>query len=121
MSAQDVVLAFLKALEARDLPLASSYLASGVVLTFPGEQRFKTLEQLVAWSKGRYKFVGKTFDHFDETTRGDITTVYVRGYLSGEWLDGTKITNVRYIDRFEIKGGKIIQQDVWNDLAEMSA
>ncbi len=120
MSAQSIVLSFLKALEARDLPLASSFLAPGVTLTFPGEQKFTTLEQLVAWSKGRYKFVGKTFDHFDETVGGDTTTIYVRGYLSGEWLDGTKIANVRYIDRFEIRGGKIIQQDVWNDLAEVS-
>ncbi|MBL8629121.1 MAG: nuclear transport factor 2 family protein, partial [Rhodospirillaceae bacterium] len=50
--------------------------------------------------------------------RGEVTTIFVRGYLNGEWLDGTPIANVRYIDRFDIQGGKIIRQDVWNDLAE---
>ncbi|MBL8642334.1 MAG: nuclear transport factor 2 family protein [Rhodospirillaceae bacterium] len=119
MTARDIVVAFLKALEARDLPAASAMLASNAIMTFPSGQKFSTLQQLVAWSAGRYKFVRKTYDHFDELPRGDVTTVYVRGNLNGEWLDGSAISNVRYLDRFDIKDGKIIRQDVWNDLAEV--
>lgn len=118
MSGQEIVSAFLKTLEARDLSAASAYLATGVVMTFPGEKRLATLDQLVEWSKGRYKYVRKTFDHFDEVSRDGVTTVYCRGMLNGEWLDGSAITNVRFVDRFELKDGKIIRQDVWNDLAE---
>lgn len=118
MSAQQTVVAFLQALEARDLTKASSFLAPGVTMTFPTEKMFGALDELVAWSKGRYKFVRKSFDSFDELTHGDVTTVYVRGLLNGEWLNGTAITNVRFLDRFDLKDGKIIRQDVWNDLAE---
>lgn len=121
MSAQQTVVAFLQSLEARDLAKAATCLAANAVLTFPSEKKFTTLDELVAWSKGRYKFVRKTFDSFDEVAHGDVTTVYVRGLLNGEWLNGTAITNVRYLDRFDLKDGKIIRQDVWNDLAEFRA
>jgi hypothetical protein len=118
MTPRDIVLAFLKALEARDLATASSFLAPGAVLTFPTARTFTSLEQLVAWAKDRYKEVRKSFDAFDEFEQGGVTTIYVHGKLSGTWLDGRPISNVRYLDRFDIKGGKIVRQDVWNDLAE---
>ena len=44
--------------------------------------------------------------------------VYARGALSGEWPDGAAFEGVRFIDRFEITGGKIVRQDVWNDIGE---
>jgi hypothetical protein len=121
MSGKDLVVAFLTALEQRDLPKASSFLAPGVIMTFPGNTKFKSLEEVVAWSKGRYKFLRKTFQHFDETTRSNVTTVYCQGVLNGEGLDGKPIANVRFLDRFDIMGGKIVDQEVWNDLAEFKA
>ncbi|MDX2144581.1 MAG: nuclear transport factor 2 family protein [Rhodospirillaceae bacterium] len=118
MSAKDIVVAFLTSLEARDLPKAASFLAPGAVMTFPDNHKFTSLDQLLAWSKGRYKFLRKTFKQFDERSEGGVTTVYVHGYLNGEWLDGSPAANIRFLDRFEIKDGKIIDQQVWNDLAE---
>ncbi|MSO98948.1 MAG: nuclear transport factor 2 family protein [Rhodospirillaceae bacterium] len=118
MSAQEIVVSFLKTLEARDLPKAQSFLAPGMVMTFPSNKKLRSLEELIAWSKGRYKFLRKTFERFDEFTRDGVTTVYCAGYLNGEWLDGSPVTNIRFLDRFEIKDGKIIDQQVWNDLAE---
>jgi hypothetical protein len=47
--------------------------------------------------------------------------VYIKGTLSGEWPDGTPFEGIRFIDRFEIKGGKLISQEVWNDIAEERA
>jgi hypothetical protein len=40
------------------------------------------------------------------------------GTLYGEWPDGTPFDENRYVDRFVVRGGKIVQMDVWNDSAE---
>lgn len=47
----DIVLAFLTAMEARDLKTASSFLGEGFKMTFPGNVHFSTLQELVAWGK----------------------------------------------------------------------
>ena len=46
------------------------------------------------------------------------TIVYNLGTLYGEWPDGTPFEGNRYVDRFVVRGGKIVQMDVWNDSAE---
>ncbi|MEM7696657.1 MAG: nuclear transport factor 2 family protein [Pseudomonadota bacterium] len=113
----DAVKTFLAALEARDLPRAEALLAKGCIMTFPGA-RLTSLEALVAFAKPRYRHVSKTFLGFEGFSDGAVTVVYARGTLSGAWPDGTAFEGVRFIDRFEIEGGKIRRQDVWNDLAE---
>ena len=56
--------------------------------------------------------------------RGDVvaglgeTIVYYLGTLYGEWPDGTPFEGNRYVDRFVVRNGKIVQMDVWNDSAE---
>ena len=45
------------------------------------------------------------------------TVVYNYGGLRGEWADGTPFEGIRYIDRFLIRDGRIVDQKVWNDLA----
>ena len=52
--------------------------------------------------------------------RGE-TIVYNIGTLYGEWPDGTPFEGNRYVDRFVVRGGKIVQMDVWNDSAERAA
>ncbi|MEM7488405.1 MAG: nuclear transport factor 2 family protein [Pseudomonadota bacterium] len=110
-------LAFLDALGARDLDRAARHLASGVEMIFPGPTRMTTLPELIAWSKDRYATIAKTVDGTDVAGG----TVYVRGTLSGTWPDGTAFAGIRFIDRFEVEGGLIRRQDVWNDLAEAKA
>lgn len=117
---KDLVRAFLDALERRALPAAQAMLAPGAAMTFPGGNRFETLEALVAWSKGRYRNVRKTYQAFDETARDGVTIVHCHGLLNGEGLDGRPISDVRFIDRFEIRDGKIVDQKVWNDLAAVN-
>ena len=46
------------------------------------------------------------------------TIVYNLGTLYGEWPDGTSFEGNRYLDRFVVRDGKIVQMDVWNDSAE---
>jgi hypothetical protein len=115
-----LVRSFLAAMESRDLETARAFLAPGMTMRFPGPVEFTALEDLVAWSKPRYRFVKKTYDGFD-TVPGEPAIVYCHGTLAGEWPDGTPFAGIRFIDRFEISGGRIQRQDVWNDLAEVRA
>ena len=112
--AEALVRQYLEAMERRDLAAARDCLAAGFHMTFPGGQRFDSLEALVAWAKGRYRSARKTYERFD--TAGDV--VYCFGTLYGELLDGTPYSGVRFIDRFTVKDGKLVDQSVWNDMAE---
>ncbi len=111
-----IVRAFLRALEARDLARARALLAPGFAMTFPGGVRMQSLEELIAWAAPRYRFVKKSFERF-ETCGGGV--VYCFGTLAGEWPDGRPFAGIRFIDRFELSEGRILRQDVWNDLAEV--
>jgi hypothetical protein len=109
-------------MEARDLERAQSMLSADFVMEFPGTGPLRTLDELIAWAKPRYRFVKKTYDGFDVMqSRKAATVVYCRGNLSGEWPDGDSFEGIRFIDRFEVVAGKITRQDVWNDIAEVKA
>ncbi|MEO0360686.1 MAG: tautomerase family protein [Pseudomonadota bacterium] len=112
----EIVRGYLSAMEARDLDAARTFLAEGFEMRFPGAAPMKTLEELVAWSKPRYRFVKKTYDGFD-TAPGAPAVVVCRGTLAGEWPDGAPFEGVRFVDRFEVADGRIVRQEVWNDLA----
>jgi hypothetical protein len=45
--------------------------------------------------------------------------MYCYGTLYGELLDGTPYSGIRFIDRFTVKDGKLVDQMVWNDMAEV--
>jgi hypothetical protein len=111
------VRAFLDAMEARDLERAGGYLGPGFAMTFPGGVQMQRLEELVAWSRTRYRFVRKTYERFDSCGEA----VYCFGTLAGEWLDGRAFSGIRFIDRFELADGRLVRQDVWNDLGEVRA
>jgi hypothetical protein len=114
-----LVKTFLDAMAARDLASARAMLAPGFAMTFPGGARFATLEELVAWAKPRYRWVKKKYERFDEAPgAAGETIVYCYGTLYGEWPDGAPFEGIRFIDRFAIAGGKLVDQLVWNDLAE---
>ncbi|MEM8630338.1 MAG: nuclear transport factor 2 family protein [Pseudomonadota bacterium] len=114
-----VVRRFLVALEARDLPTASTLLAAGAEMTFPGGACFHRLHDLITWAAPRYRRVAKSFDGFDLVPGAGEEVVYSRGTLSGAWPDGTPFDGIRFIDRFVVRDGQIHRQDVWNDLAEV--
>ena len=113
--AQEIVRRYLDAMERRDLDAARSLLAPGFHMTFPGDQRFTTLEQLVERSKGRYRSAKKRYERFDAVE----DKVYCFGTLFGELLDGTPYSGIRFIDRFTVRDGKLVDQKVWNDMAEV--
>ena len=92
--AEEIVRQYLAAMERRDLAAAKA---------------------LVEWAKGRYRSARKTYDRYE--TCGDA--VYCYGTLNGELLDGSSYSGSRFIDRFTVRDGKLADQNVWNDMAEV--
>lgn len=108
------VRAFLLAVENRDLVSAQSLVSEDFTMVFPGDRRMASLSDFSNWAGTRYRFVRKSYDRFD--VADDV--VYSVGMLSGEWLSGNPFSGIRFIDRFELKDGLIVLQQVWNDLGE---
>lgn len=115
-SALAIVRKYLAASEARRLDEARRLLAPDAELSFPGGG-YGSLEEMVAAAAGRYRWVKKAPTAWDAAGRADGTVVVVTtGTLFGENLFGVPFQGVRYIDRFELRDGKITRQQVWNDL-----
>jgi ketosteroid isomerase-like protein len=119
MSATELVQNFLRKMEARDLEAAEALMASDAVIAFPGGRQFSSQSEMVRNAAGRYQWVKKTFDQIDHLKREDgAEVVYVMGMLYGVNKHGVAFKDIRYIDRFVVRDGKITEQHVWNDLAE---
>ena len=116
--AVDTITSFLRLVEERRLEEAASYLAPDVIFTFPGGRTFSNLQELVASSGTRFRTVRKVFERFDVVEADDSVIVYSSGTLEGESLRGGEFSGIRYIDRFIVREGLIVDQAVWNDLAE---
>lgn len=111
---------YLRTMERRDLPAVKAMLAPGFHMVFPGGRRYDSIEAVVEGAKTRYKRALKHFDHFDVAPGPDGTQiVYCFGTLYGELLDGSTYEGIRYIDRFTVKDGKLLNTYVWNDMAEV--
>ncbi len=116
-----IVTDYLAAMETREIDAAQSALSSEFRMVFPGTQPMTSLMELIDWAQDRYRYVRKTNEAVEAFQSGGVAVVYVRGTLSGEWPDGSAFDGIRFIDRFEVSGGKIVRQDVWNDIAEVRA
>jgi hypothetical protein len=114
-AAETVVRQYLDAMERRDLAAAKAFLAPGFLMLFPGGKRYDSLEALVEGARGRYRSAKKTYERFDSA--GDA--VYCYGTLYGELLNGEAYSGIRFIDRFTVRDGKLADQQVWNDMAEV--
>jgi ketosteroid isomerase-like protein len=115
-SASTLVREYLETWAERDLPRARQFLAEGFTMVYPGDARFTRLEDLVPHMAQRYRSVRKRFERFDEAPVEGGTAVYCFGTLYGEFNDGRKFEGVRFIDRFTVRDGKLVDHRVWNDL-----
>jgi hypothetical protein len=111
-----LVLRYLTLMEEGDLAQAQAMLADGFRMVFPGDNRFTRNEDLVAYWQRMYQSVHKTFERFDSVPSDDGTVVYCFGRLHGAFANGTPFANIRFIDRFTVRSGKLIDQMVWNDI-----
>ena len=112
-----LALAFLRAMEDRDLAGAQAFLAPGARLIFPGGVVYASLDDLVAGSARKYANVRKRIEALDVVSGPDQEVAYVFGTLYGRWSDDIPFEGIRLIDRFTIRAGRIVRQDVWNDSA----
>lgn len=101
-----------------DPELAATFVADDVDITFTGGRKFNHPSGPTGFNAMRYSWVKKKMDRFDVASGPEGTVVYSVGTLYGEWPDGTAFEGNRYIDRFEVRNGKIVKMDVWNDSAE---
>jgi len=74
-------------------------------------------------STGRYAWVRKHRTDYsvgERTATDGVTEQVVTsiGTLYGEKLDGSPFEEIRYVDVFTLRNGRIVRQEVWNDLAE---
>jgi ketosteroid isomerase-like protein len=113
-----IVEAFLDASMVPDPETAARYIASELAITFTGGRAFRHPRESTAFNALRYKWVKKKMQRTDVVAGAGETIVYNLGTLYGEWPDGTPFEGNRYVDRFVVRGGKIVQMDVWNDSAE---
>jgi len=117
-SAAEIVERFLAASMVPDPETAARYIAVDLKLTFTGGRRMSHPRESAAFNAKRYKWVRKKMERTDVVPSARETIVYNLGTLYGEWPDGTPFEGDRYVDRFVVRDGKIVQMDVWNDSAE---
>lgn len=115
---RETVRLFLEASMVPDPETAARYMAPGVEITFTGGRRFRHPGESAALNARRYEWVKKRFERFDVVPGEDETIVYSIGTLYGAWPNGDAFENNRYVDRFVVRGGRIVKMDVWNDSAE---
>lgn len=112
---------FLDHLSSRNLSAAAEYLSDGALMIFPGGRTFTELPEFVKWAQTRYQDIAKDIQGYDQIKQSDSDSiVYCYGTLHGHWTNREVFQGVRFIDRFRVVDGKIVRQDVWNDLAEHS-
>jgi len=116
--AAGIVERFLVASMVPDPQTAALYISPELKITFTGGRKYSHPRETAAFNAGRYKWVKKKMERTDVVPGRDETIVYNLGTLYGEWPDGTPFEGNRYVDRFVVRGGKIVQMDVWNDSAE---
>ncbi len=113
-----VARAFLDAVANRDLDRAEALTADDFTMVVSGGHQFDSLRRFVDYSTTRQKTVAKHTDHFEALAEENSVVVYCFGTMSGAWLDRSRYQDVRYIDRFVIRNGRISDMKVWSDMAE---
>jgi len=123
-TAGEIVDEFLRLVMIPDPDAARRYTAPGLRIRFTGNRPMNDPADTTAFNKARYRWVKKRIERTETVARAagasadDADVVYSLGTLYGEWPDGTPFEGNRYVDRYVVKNGSIVQMDVWNDSAE---
>jgi ketosteroid isomerase-like protein len=122
-AAQDagaIVEEFLRLVMVPDPEAASRFVAPQVAIRFTGGRPMQRPADCSAFNATRYAWVKKRFESTDvvQGATHEESVVYNTGTLYGAWPDGTPFEGNRYVDRYVLRHGLIVQMDVWNDSAE---
>jgi hypothetical protein len=121
---------FLRLVMIPDPDAARRYTAPGLRIRFTGNRPMNDPADTTAFNKARYRWVKKRIERTETVASSTLATgvagamgqegdvVYSLGTLYGEWPDGTPFEGNRYVDRYVVLDGLIVQMDVWNDSAE---
>lgn len=119
-TAAEVVDEYLRLLMIPDPAAARRFVAPALHIRFSGGRVMHDPAECTAFNACRYRWVRKRVERTETVAGGtaDETVVYSLGTLHGEWPDGTAFEGNRYVDRYVLRAGRIVQMDVWNDSAE---
>lgn len=111
---------YLRLLMVPDPDAARRFVAPGLRIRFTGGRAMSDPAECAAFNAGRYRWVKKRIQATETVAGGTPahTVVYSLGTLHGEWPDGTPFEGNRFVDRYVVSDGRIVQMDVWNDSAE---
>jgi ketosteroid isomerase-like protein len=117
---KEIVEEFLRIVMIPDPEAARAFTSPDLQILFTGGRAMCDPAETSAFNASRYKWVKKRFLQTDVVAGAtdEEAIVYNIGTLHGEWLDGTPFENNRYVDRYVVRQGRIVQMQVWNDSAE---
>ncbi len=117
---REIVEEFLRIIMIPDPAAARVFTSPDLRIRFTGGREMRDPTECSAFNASRYAWVKKRFERTDvvEGANDEEAIVYNIGSLHGEWLDRTAFEGNRYVDRYVVRHGKIVQMDVWNDSAE---
>jgi len=115
-----VVNEFLRLVMIPDPTSARRFVAPDLRIRFTGGRAMRDPAECSAFNANRYRRVDKRIEATETVAGGtaEHTVVYSLGTLHGQWPDGTPFEGNRYVDRYVVRHGLIVQMDVWNDSAE---
>jgi hypothetical protein len=115
-----VVDEYLRLLMIPDPDAARRLAAPDLQIRFTGGRAMREPAECAAFNAGRYAWVKKRIEATEVMSGATDAhaVVYSRGTLHGAWPDGTPFEGNRYVDRYVVRNGRIVQMDVWNDSAE---
>ncbi len=116
--AAEIVERFLEASMIPDPVAAAKYISPVLNITFTGGRIYHHPRESAAFNATRYAWVKKKMERSDVVPGATETIVYNLGTLYGAWPDGTAFEGNRYVDRFVVRDGLIVDMQVWNDSAE---
>ncbi|MDO6387825.1 nuclear transport factor 2 family protein [Uliginosibacterium sp. 31-12] len=118
--AGELVEEFLRIIMIPDPEGARAFTAPDLRIRFTGGREMQEPADCSAFNAGRYAWVKKRFERTDVVAgaTADEAIVYNIGTLYGAWPDGTPFEGNRYVDRYVVSQGKIVEMQVWNDSAE---
>ena len=117
---QAIVDEFLRIIMIPDPVSARAFVAPDLRIRFTGAREMRDPTECSAFNASRYQWVKKRIERTDVVAGGTVAEaiVYSVGTLYGAWPDGTPFEGNRYVDRYVVRDGLIVQMDVWNDSAE---
>lgn len=111
---------YLRVVMIPDPEAARRFVSPELRIRFTGGREMRDPADCSAFNASRYRWVKKRIERTDTVAgaTADETVVYSVGTLYGEWPDGTAFDGNRYVDRYIVRHGLIVELQVWNDSAE---